>query len=129
MKLSYIPLIVGDFPAAVRFWRDVAKLSLTYSDEAIGYASFDTGSTTLLLLSSALANANNVAASSAQPRAHSMYLSFQVDDVDTSYADLLAGGATSVYEPQDFPHMQARQAHITDPDGHLLELYTPFPKA
>lgn len=128
MKLNYIPLIVADFPAAVRFWRDVAKLSLTYSDESMGFASFDTGSTTLLLLSSTLANANNVATSE-RPQAHSMYLSFQVDDVDASYAELLAGGATSVYAPQDFPHMQARQAHVTDPDGHLIELYTPFPKA
>jgi lactoylglutathione lyase len=128
MKLSYIPLIIADFPAAVRFWRDVAKLTLTYSDEAMGFASFDTGSTTLLLLSSALAQANKIA-SSEQPQAHSMYLSFQVENVDATYAELLAGGATSVYEPQDFPHMQARQAHITDPDGHLIELYTPFPKA
>lgn len=128
MKLNYIPLIVGDFPAAVRFWRDVAKLPPTYSDEAMGFASFDTGSTTLLLLSSALAQMNKIA-SSEQPQAHSMYLSFQVEDVDATYADLLAGSATSVYEPQDFPHMQARQAHVADPDGHLVELYTPFPKA
>ena len=128
MKLNYIPLIVADFSAAVRFWRDVAKLSLTYSDEAMGFASFDTGSTTLLLLSSALAQANKIATSE-RPQAHSMYLSFQVENVDATYAELLAGGATSVYEPQDFPHMQARQAHVTDPDGHLVELYTPFPKA
>ncbi|EFH79905.1 VOC family protein [Ktedonobacter racemifer] len=128
MKLNYIPLIVTDFPAAVRFWRDVAKLPLTYSDEATGFASFDTGSTTLLLLSSTLANASKIATSE-QSQAHSMYLSFQVEDVDASYAELLAGGATSVYEPQDFSHMQARQAHVTDPDGHLVELYTPFPKA
>lgn len=129
MKLNYIPLIVADFPAAVRFWRGVAKLTLTYSDEAMGFASFDTGSTTLLLVSrNTFASANEVV-TPAQEQNHSMYLSFQVDNVDATYADLIAGGATSVYEPRDFPNMQARQAHITDPDGHLIELYTPFPKA
>ncbi|GHO60987.1 VOC family protein [Ktedonobacter robiniae] len=129
MKLTYIPLIVADFPVALRFWRDVAKLPVTYSDEAMGYASFDTGSTTLLLLSAALANAGKISTLAAPSQNHSMYLSFQVDNVDATYADLIAGGATSVYEPRDFPNMQARQAHITDPDGHLIELYTPFPKA
>ncbi|GHO46860.1 VOC family protein [Ktedonospora formicarum] len=128
MKLTYIPLRVTDFPAAVHFWSKVAKLPLTYSDENGEFASFDTGSVTLLLIGSkAVAKAGGDTLP-IQPHAQSLYLSFQVDDVDKTYADLIAGGATSVYSPQDFSDLQARQAHIMDSDGHLIEIYQPLVK-
>src|SRR6266566_1236837 len=49
MKLSYVVLLASDVPAAVRFWRDVMEFPLTYSDETIGYAAFDTGGAGLAL--------------------------------------------------------------------------------
>jgi lactoylglutathione lyase len=50
-------------------------------------------------------------------------LDFRVDDVDASYAELVAQGATSVSAPVDRPAWRARTAHIADPDGHVIELY------
>jgi predicted enzyme related to lactoylglutathione lyase len=47
-----------------------------------------------------------------------------VDDVDATYARVLEQGATSVAAPKDRPEWMARTAHITDPDGHLVEIYT-----
>jgi lactoylglutathione lyase len=56
-----------------------------------------------------------------------MYLSFQVDDIDATYSRLVEGGATPVVPPRDYPALQARQAHVNDPDGRLIELYSPLP--
>ncbi len=129
MKLSYVLLLVGDIPAAVRFWRDAMGLTVTYSDETIGYASFDTGSTTLALynrdkFAADLGEAVPIAPSQSRQTA----LAFLVDDVDAVYVSLIERGATSVAAPQDRPAMQARNAYLSDPDGHLFEIYTSLRK-
>lgn len=36
-------LLARDVAAAIRFWRDVMKLSLNFQDERSGYAYFDMG--------------------------------------------------------------------------------------
>lgn len=43
-------------------------------------------------------------------------------EVDTSYADLIAKGATSIHPPQDMPWQQ-RTAFFADPDGNIHELF------
>lgn len=60
-------------------------------------------------------------------QAGAMSLSFLVAGVDTTCADLIAGSAPSISASQDFPGLRARQAHIRDLDGHLLEIYRPWP--
>jgi predicted enzyme related to lactoylglutathione lyase len=47
-----------------------------------------------------------------------------VDDVDAFYAHVLEQGASSVAAPTDRPEWMARTAQITDPEGHLIEIYT-----
>lgn len=128
MKLNFVCLLAKDVPAIVGFWRDVVQLSLTYYDEKTGYASFDTGGSTLAVYGSAAFNAlvgSSEAASTLEGR--QMYLSFQVEDVDATYARLVEGGATSAVPPRDYPALQARQAHVNDPEGRLIELYSPLP--
>ncbi len=127
MKLNFVCLLASDVPTIVGFWRDVVQLPLTYYDEKIGYASFDTGGSTLAIFGRA-AFSSLIGEDKPIPPAvgRQMYLSFQVDDVDATYARLVAGGATPVALPRDYPVLQARQAHVNDPDGHLIELYSPL---
>jgi lactoylglutathione lyase len=127
MKLSYIVLLSDDVPGAVRFWRDVIRLPLTYSDETIGYAAFDTGSAGLALsIYSRSGLATLFGEATPAPAGRQMYLSFPVDDVDTAYAELIKRGATSVVKPRDVPEQQARLAHFSSPDGHVIEISGPM---
>ncbi len=82
MKLINIRLLVSDFPAALKFWRDIMMLPMTFGDETMGYAYFDTG------------NAG------------------------------VKRGAKEIAAPVDRPVWQARTAHLSDPDGYLVEIYS-----
>jgi predicted enzyme related to lactoylglutathione lyase len=125
MKMNFVCLLASDVPTIVGFWRDVVQLPLTYYDETIGYASFDTGGSTLAIYGRA-AFASLLGRETGPVEGQQMYLSFQVDDVDATYTRLVEGGATSVVPPRDYPALQARQAHVNDPDGRLIEIYNPL---
>lgn len=127
MKLSYVVLLSEDVPASVHFWRDAMRLPLTYSDEAIGYAAFDIGSAGLTLsIYSRSGLATLLGEATPEPAGRQMYLSFPVDDVDTAYAELVERGASSVAPPQDNQQQQARLAHFSSPDGHIIEIAGPM---
>ncbi len=127
MKLINFRLLVSDFPASLKFWRDIMSLPMSFSDETMGYAYFDTGNGGLELLSR-----NGFAASlgeetpTSTPEGHQAVIVFRVDDVDAAYADLAKRGAKAVAAPVDRPVWQARTAHFSDPDGYLVEIYSPL---
>ena len=50
------------------------------------------------------------------------HVAFAVDDLDATYAAVLAAGAASVWAPRDAPEPGRRMAFVHDPDGHLIEL-------
>ncbi len=129
MKPSFLVLVASDVSETVRFWRDVMQLVLTYHDETIGYAAFDLGYAGLTLsifsregLATLIGQETPTAATG-----HQMYISFPVDHVDETYAELISRGAQSVAEPRDRPEQFSRLAHLSDPDGHLIEIYSPLP--
>jgi lactoylglutathione lyase len=125
MKLNNFRLLVGDFPASLKFWRDIMMLPLSFGDETMGYAYFDTGNAGLELFSRAgFAESLGEAAPTSTPTGHQAVIVFRVDDVDATYADLVKRGAKSVAAPIDRPVWQARTAHFSDPDGYLVEIYS-----
>jgi predicted enzyme related to lactoylglutathione lyase len=125
MKFINVRLLVGDFPAAVKFWRDIMKLPMTYSDETLGYAYFDTDSAGVELLSrDGFAAAIGEATPAPIPVGRQTVFVFRVDDVDNTYTDLVQRGATAVAGPQDRPAWGVRSAHISDPDGQVIEIYS-----
>ncbi|MBO0777437.1 MAG: VOC family protein [Ktedonobacteraceae bacterium] len=125
MQFVNVRLLSGDVPATIRFWRDTMKLSVTYSDETMGYAYFDTGNGGIELMSrDGFADALGEVTPTPVPVGHPAALVFRVDDVDATYAELVARGATSVAGPQDRPAWRARSAQIADPDGYIVELYS-----
>lgn len=129
MKLFGFRLLVGDFAASLAFWRDVMQLPLQFSDADIGYAYFTLEPVALELFQrDAFAQAIDQATPVATPTGHQTVINMQVDDVDATYAELVARGATSVYEPIDRPLWRARTAHISDPDGNIIEIYSSLPE-
>ncbi len=128
MKLINIRLLVSDFPASLKFWRDIMALPISFSEETMGYAYFDTSNAGLELLSrAAFAASLGEATLSPMPASHPAVIVFQVDDVDATYADLVKRGAKAVTEPVDRPVWHARTAHLSDPDGYLVEIYSQLP--
>ena len=125
MKLINIRLLVSDFPASLKFWRDIMALPITFSEETMGYAYFDTGNAGLELFSrDGFAASLGEATPTPMPVGRQAVIVFRVDDVDATYADLVKRGATAVAGPQDRPAWQARTAHLSDPDGYLVEIYS-----
>jgi len=128
MKLYNVRLLVGDFPATFAFWRDVMRLSVAFGPETPGappgYAYFTAGEVGVELLGR---DAFAAALGEATPAAgREAVLVFQVDDVDATYAELAGRGATPIAAPQDRPEWGARTLHLADPDGHLIEIYSPL---
>jgi predicted enzyme related to lactoylglutathione lyase len=125
MKLVNFRLLVSNFPASLAFWRDIMMLPMTFGDETMGYAYFDTGSAGIELMSSAgfAASLSEVMPASTT-EGHPAVIVFRVDDVDATYDDLVKRGAKEVAKPVDRPVWQARTAHFSDPDGYLVEIYS-----
>jgi predicted enzyme related to lactoylglutathione lyase len=126
MEFFSIRLLVSDFSAAIHFWRDVMKLTVSYTDE-VGYAYFNLGNIGLELMKrDNLVTALGEATPADKPTGRQITLNFKVDDVDAAFADLVSRGATAIAKPQDRPDWNARTAHLTDPDGNIIELYKPL---
>ncbi len=126
MKFICVRLLVNDFQATFKFWRDAGKFPVTYSDEATGYAYFDMGTAGLELFSR-VAFASAIGEAALAPLGREAVLDFEVDDVDATYADLVERGATPVAAPEDRPAWGARTANLADPDGHHFEIYSKLP--
>ena len=125
MKLVNFRLLVSDFPASLAFWRDIMMLPITFGDETMGYAYFDTGNAGIELLSRvAFAASLGELVPSIITKGNPAVIVFRVDDVDATYDDLVKRGAEAVVEPVDRPAWQARTAHFSDPDGYLVEIYS-----
>lgn len=125
MNFINVRLLVADAATSIKFWRDTVGLRMTYGDEAMGYAYFETESAGIELMTrqgftDALAEAASTHALEGRPAV----FVFRADDVDATYADLVKRGATVVAEPQDRPAWGARSAHISDPDGYIIEIYS-----
>jgi lactoylglutathione lyase len=125
MKLVSCRLLVEDFAKSVAFWRDTMKLPLSYSDEATGYAYFGTDGVGLeLYMRDEFMNEIGDVASKTPGHDYQEVVTFEVDDVDAVYAELVAHGATAVSKPINRPSWHVRAGHVSDPDGHLIEIYT-----
>jgi lactoylglutathione lyase len=118
-----IALTVEDYPAAVRFYRDVLGLpALEEWDSPDGQGIvLDAGRATLELLSpdqAALVDRIEAGARVAGP----VRLALHVDDSAGTAARLVAGGAVRVAEPVVTP-WNHRNARVQAPDGMQLTLF------
>jgi lactoylglutathione lyase len=126
MKFIAARLLVSDTAKSIHFWKDVMGFKMTFGDENMGYAYFETGSTGIELLErNTFARVLGETTPVPAPTGRQFLLDFQVDDVDATYAQLIERGASSVCQPTDRPEWgNVRAAQLADPEGNIVEIYS-----
>lgn len=137
--LSQIRILVDDFTASYRFYRDVLGLTPQETGEdpaqaeAGPYGCFkdkDGGTDVALFDRVLMAKATGADASergsadravSGQAAFDQAVLVFRVPEVDAAYADAIGRGAQSAAAPVDQPAWGMRVAHVRAPEGTLIE--------
>jgi catechol 2,3-dioxygenase-like lactoylglutathione lyase family enzyme len=89
------------------------------------YAEVDTGAARIGICA-ATVMATEIGAPVAATAGDDALLQIRVDDVDAAADFLRAKGVRLVTEPHDQRAWQMRIAHVRDPVGHLIELYSPL---
>ena len=132
MELTHIRLLVKDFDACFRFYRDVMGFRALWGDEGSGYANFEVGEGTRLALFGRREMAEVVGRNglpeevAGQDRA---MLIFGTEDLGAVVAELGARGAEIVVDVADYPGWGIRAAYLRDPEGTLIELNSPLPRS
>ena len=126
LGFEHVGMAVADMDRSVGFYRDLLglKLILRKHDARTGtdVAFLDAGGGQLELLAPAagLAPAEDLPPTQAGVR----HITFTVDDVDTTFADLIAAGVVPLESPRDANtrELLSRVAFVRDPDGIIVEL-------
>jgi len=122
MKFSQVRLLVDDFGAAFRFYRDELGLGAGFGDESSSYASFATDGGSIAIF---VRSGQGEVVDLREPGDSTLTV-LEVDDVDAAVARL---SDYVVHAPQDQPAWGGRVAYIRDPSGNLLELFQVLPAA
>jgi lactoylglutathione lyase len=123
-RLTSTRLLVIDFAACFRFYRDVLGFRPVFGTEHDSFADFDTGEARLSLfdrheMCEALGTSPRPGADLAPDP---VCLVLAVEDVDAAWGHVDRLGARLVAAPADHPEWGLRTAHVRDPDGNLIEL-------
>lgn len=121
-------LLVVDFAACFRFYRDTLGFRPLFGSEHDAYADFEVGAATLSLIDrhvmgAALGTSGRFPADAV---ADPVCLVVGVDDVDAAWAHLQGIGVRLAAGPTDHREWGTRTAHVRDPDGNLIELNQPL---
>ena len=131
MRFYGVRLLVDQFDTCFRFYRDVLGLTPVWGEEGGRYAEFKAGDGASLALFKRDLMAEAVGTGDLPPDARAQdraAIILQVDDLEDTVSKLQAKGASLVTEPKDYPAWTIRAAHLRDPDGNLIELFTPLPE-
>lgn len=121
----HIRLLVSDFPASFRFYRDVLGFTPTFGAEDEVYADFDANSQTIALFQRELM-AEAAGADAEGSTCGAVVVVLATHDVDAAAGVLREKGVALVSEPADRPDWGIRTAHFRDPAGHLIEVNCPL---
>ncbi len=130
LRLDHVRLLVVDFEACFRFYRDVMGLRVTWGEEGDAYASYvSEGGTALSLFkrevqAEALGTSNLPESAVVQDK---IALIFAVDDLDITVKSLKERNVEFITEPQERPEWGIRVVYLRDPDGNLIEINSPMP--
>jgi catechol 2,3-dioxygenase-like lactoylglutathione lyase family enzyme len=111
LKLDHLSLVVRDWRRSRDWYASVLGMCVEFEIEAAGVAAMqDDGGLTLFLGQGVLA-----------PGEPPCALTFQVDDVEATYADLARRGVPFVNPPSRLAWGYG--AELRDPDGYLVRLW------
>jgi len=108
---DFVTYHVGDFRAAVMFYRDILALPLEVYSVQDEWAEFNCGNVTLALKGGP----------DLPPGDHAPRIALAVGDIAAAHAELLARGVNILTPPQD--HGVCRHLELQDPDGNVIILH------
>jgi catechol 2,3-dioxygenase-like lactoylglutathione lyase family enzyme len=118
IALSHVRYLVNEFEPLLRFYRDVLGLKVAVDVPGV-YAELETAGGRLAFYRADLM-AEVVGAAMATRGSDDVVICLRVDNVDAA--------ATRVkLAPHDQRAWAQRVAHLRDPAGHLVELWSPLP--
>jgi catechol 2,3-dioxygenase-like lactoylglutathione lyase family enzyme len=122
----HIRLLVDDFSACFRFYRDTLGFPTAFGSEDDVYADFETGGQGIALFARSLMAEAVGSESHGTDAQDASVLVLATQNVDEAAAALRAKGVALATEPTDRPLWGIRTAHFRDPDGHLIEINSPL---
>lgn len=124
--LSHVRYLVTDFAPVLHFYRDVLGLRLAVDVPGV-YAEFETPGGRLAFYRADLMAAA-IGTQVATRNGDDSVLCLRVENVDAAAARVKLAGNTLLTTPHDQPAWYQRVAHLRDPAGHFVELWSPLPR-
>jgi lactoylglutathione lyase len=125
VALSHVRYLVTELEPLLRFYRDVLGLKVAVDVPGI-YVEFDTAGGRLAFYRADLM-AGVVGAAVATRAGDDVVICLRVDNVDAAANRVKLAGMALVTAPHDQVAWLQRVAHLHDPAGHLVELWSPLP--
>jgi lactoylglutathione lyase len=124
--LSHVRYLIRDFAPVLHFYRDVLGLKLAVDVPGV-YAEFETPGGRLAFYRADLM-AEAIGVPVATHKGDDCVLCLRVENVDAAAARVKLAGNSLLTSPHDQPAWLQRVAHLRDPAGHLVELWSPLPR-
>lgn len=123
-QLNMIGIITNNFQQLADFYQNVLELKVTLQLDQ--FIEFETGGMRLAISTNqVMADATKQESYTHEKKGHSFELAFKVNtpaEVDDTYQQLTAKGATPIKAPETMPWNQ-RTAFFADPDGNIHEIF------
>jgi catechol 2,3-dioxygenase-like lactoylglutathione lyase family enzyme len=129
VRLSFVRLLVTDFPSAFRFYSETLGFPVTWGTAEGPYAEFEISKDTRLSINEhevVLSVVPDGRSPSPSDRADTFVLVIEVDDVDEAANQLEGKGVELLTQPKDRSRWGVRTAHLRDPEGNLIEINCPL---
>ncbi|HET9047265.1 MAG TPA: VOC family protein [Casimicrobiaceae bacterium] len=125
VALSHVRYLVTEFEPLLRFYRDVLGLKVAVDVPGVD-AELDTAGGRLAFYRADLM-AGVVGGAVATRVSDDVVVCLRVENVDAAANRVKLAGHTLVTTPHDQTAWLQRVAHLRDPAGHLVELWSPLP--
>ncbi len=125
MKLNNIRILVNDFAKSFDFYHQTLGLKCTFGDRSSNFASFDAGLPSGIaifkadLMTAALGEKPGVS----PKKGDAVVLVLEVEEVDKTYENLQSK-VRFLTPPRNMGAWGIRVAHLRDPEGNLIELFS-----